>query len=1255
MTTLSEQVSSAVSVLENASKKAEQFVESAVVIQTQDGPRDSIPLMIDKLNAEVAKTETAQNRLVAESARDKAISASSVATNMRDAALIQAGVYIDEPTGRAAVADGVAFKVQGTGDIAAYEYRRVNASSSSLIATYPSKKAYDKILSGYSLSRQYPNLHNDPLFEDAELNWPTTSIYEVVTYNNRKCIHVLPGATGYSRIYEPAELGSSKFSAALRIEGKSTGSSAGGRVILVQYSSTTTSSQYELGRQTYNFSQQSISTPTVISFDNIDVIAGCVAICVYLDASNGNDFYISEFVIVGGVESGYRHNIQLTNLWPEPIYADASNIGGGVSTSIDNNIYTLSISNTTTDSYAISTHAIGVLSPGEKLSFGCDVYSDTHDAAQIEAVFYNASGVEISRKTKDNDATLFSWKAIRIAFEIPAETRMVEFRHNLRYQTDIAGGQIAKFRKTFVKSRSGLIDYEFGGYFSERKHALKLSGENSSYRISKIVDGLAGEFASPNIYLDPLFVTGIYNNGACSIDFINGERCLKISTGEISSGFIDRYKIDGDTFSCGFTIAKSNQDFGRVLVMQLDANHQQISVDSPYRLTKTITKSVSSDNQEDVLFSDVIIHPDCKYFQFYYDSGVSNVLWINKPWIRQGIAGAFVHPMPKIPNYWPDPNWTGNKLSTTSSNAGSDVEHNYGIDVSPVLKLTITNSLVVRRYNVDAVGVLMPYAKPWLSAKVKSNGIGCAEVGVLYFDSTGNEISRQLLKNQLADDVNWQTLNFRLSVPETCSLVQFRFVAWNNTTGTFAAFKDVTLTEYPVAAAWQAFNLCDDLTFQKQTKGTVFIAADGSDDNSGSYSSPVKTFTKASEIIGGYGRIVYKSGDYDVTSAINMSVAENVEVFAEKLGAVRFILGLKISEPFTLVDGKTKVWEAALTTAPNKYIFEHNTPEGLITYSERSPLHRGRTHRLPSYRIKNASSIDAIESSSTPRWFYDSIAKKIYLSTVNGDDPNTHEYYLPRNAVVTGGSAGKRVQVVGIHAWYGHFNFSNFDYYQASDLFAMGANAAGCIVRDQSRGVEHRNEACASDNDGTNMHNPGLSEPVTPGAVVPPASTIVTFDNYCHDNYDDGDSCHERCEGQYVGGLMEYNGDRGIATSYGAHVTAIGITTRKNGREYQGQSLRSAGEGFGVLGNAAATEGGTGTEMHCISCTSISDKVGFSALNANCKLIADNCRTINCETAYNAEDSASLLILRDCRDSGSAVLKGAGVGTITVDNGTLVV
>lgn len=67
--------------------------------------------------------------------------AKTQAESARDAALIQAGVYVDEPTGRAAVADGVAFKVQGTGDVAAYEYRRTNSGASVLIAMYPDARS----------------------------------------------------------------------------------------------------------------------------------------------------------------------------------------------------------------------------------------------------------------------------------------------------------------------------------------------------------------------------------------------------------------------------------------------------------------------------------------------------------------------------------------------------------------------------------------------------------------------------------------------------------------------------------------------------------------------------------------------------------------------------------------------------------------------------------------------------------------------------------------------------------------------------------------------------------------------------------------------------------------------------------------------------------------------------------------------------------------------------------------------------------
>jgi hypothetical protein len=94
--------------------------------------------------AGIATTQASAALASATTASTKAGEAATSATaaaSARDAAIIGAGVYVDEATGRAAVADGVAFKVQGSGDVAAYEYRRVNAGSSTLIATYPSSSA----------------------------------------------------------------------------------------------------------------------------------------------------------------------------------------------------------------------------------------------------------------------------------------------------------------------------------------------------------------------------------------------------------------------------------------------------------------------------------------------------------------------------------------------------------------------------------------------------------------------------------------------------------------------------------------------------------------------------------------------------------------------------------------------------------------------------------------------------------------------------------------------------------------------------------------------------------------------------------------------------------------------------------------------------------------------------------------------------------------------------------------------------------
>lgn len=93
----------------------------------------------DRVQTGLDRTQTGLDRVATAADVVSAEAAKAAAELAAQASLIQGGVYVDEPTGRAAVADGVAFKVQGTGNVAAFEYRRVNSGASTLIATYPSR------------------------------------------------------------------------------------------------------------------------------------------------------------------------------------------------------------------------------------------------------------------------------------------------------------------------------------------------------------------------------------------------------------------------------------------------------------------------------------------------------------------------------------------------------------------------------------------------------------------------------------------------------------------------------------------------------------------------------------------------------------------------------------------------------------------------------------------------------------------------------------------------------------------------------------------------------------------------------------------------------------------------------------------------------------------------------------------------------------------------------------------------------------
>jgi hypothetical protein len=107
-----------------------------------------------------------------------ATAAKTAAEAARDASFVTGPKYATEALGRAAVADGVNFMVQGNGtDIAAYEYRRTNSTTSVLLTTYPSVAAL--IIASYAESSLMPPaLINKGLTLSSLWGW-LSKIYDV--------------------------------------------------------------------------------------------------------------------------------------------------------------------------------------------------------------------------------------------------------------------------------------------------------------------------------------------------------------------------------------------------------------------------------------------------------------------------------------------------------------------------------------------------------------------------------------------------------------------------------------------------------------------------------------------------------------------------------------------------------------------------------------------------------------------------------------------------------------------------------------------------------------------------------------------------------------------------------------------------------------------------------------------------------------------------------------------------------------------
>lgn len=115
MPTLSEQVSSAVAVLELSAYKAKTIVETDAVVTTESGDIESLPMILRKAGESVAEAVSA---------------------------MVPVKIYVTEAIGRAATDDGGYFATESVDrNVSLSIYRRISASSSEYIADVPSDAA----------------------------------------------------------------------------------------------------------------------------------------------------------------------------------------------------------------------------------------------------------------------------------------------------------------------------------------------------------------------------------------------------------------------------------------------------------------------------------------------------------------------------------------------------------------------------------------------------------------------------------------------------------------------------------------------------------------------------------------------------------------------------------------------------------------------------------------------------------------------------------------------------------------------------------------------------------------------------------------------------------------------------------------------------------------------------------------------------------------------------------------------------------
>ena len=435
---------------------------------------------------------------------------------------------------------------------------------------------------------------------------------------------------------------------------------------------------------------------------------------------------------------------------------------------------------------------------------------------------------------------------------------------------------------------------------------------------------------------------------------------------------------------------------------------------------------------------------------------------------------------------------------------------------------------------------------------------------------------------------------------------------------------------------------------QKDYRSVVYVDAEnGSDDNSGTKTSPLASISKALSITDADTEIVLLS---DVTESVNLKQKEeqrSVTIIGEKGKRNKFILGTKITEA---IQYSGNVYYAELESFPsaNKVpVFQHEIADAstLITDEERHPLQRGREYRCESTLLLSAESIQAVVDAETQMYYWDSTASRLYFKIADGSNLSNNPIVIPNwQRAVYGNDGSVKLTMTNVDVWYGYFDLSLCHSAIISNCSAKYTLSAGGFVWDNAIGMKliqceaARVYSGTTTGDGFNAHSTESSD------AQSRHTTCTMIDCWSHDNNDDGYSDHERCECSIHGGLFEYNGKAGVTPATGSHLVCYNVLSRRNHN------------GFYYTIEVPASEGGKYGQMTCYNCVAEnnSSEFGFGVQGSGNSMVLVSCKSIGNPKGYIAKANTKAVLI-DCGSLNNTIVKEQASGaTITIQNTMLV-